>query len=133
MTKLVHGIENSMDDDDDEIDQQLSSMMKSNKRVVHRRGGSRAGGGKGDISTETKVAAARAAAEKIAVEKKLNQPEVIEKDPTSLTAEAVMKGQEAVPITLSVRHFILFSFMEYQHLHIFLGGFDRKTKGNAVE
>lgn len=102
LTKLVHGIENSLDDDDDEIDSQLVSMMKSSRRVVHRKSGpGRMGSGKGDSSTESKIAAARAAAEKIASEKQLNQPTIIEKDATSLTAEAVMKGQEAAPIQLS--------------------------------
>lgn len=92
-----------MDDDDDEIDSQLVSMMKSSRRVVHRKSGpGRMGSGKGDSSTESKIAAARAAAEKIASEKQLNQPTIIEKDATSLTAEAVMKGQEAAPIQLSV-------------------------------
>lgn len=76
--------------------------MKSNKRIVQRRAGATFRGGKADPSTEKKVEAARAMAERIAAEK-LAQPAVqVEKDATQLTAEAIMKGTEATPVTLTV-------------------------------
>lgn len=79
--------------------------MKSSKRVVQRRAGAGgAGGAKGgkaaDPTTEKKVEAARSMAEQIAA--RLAQPSAMEKDATHLTAEAIMKGTEAAPITLSV-------------------------------
>jgi ATP-dependent RNA helicase DDX46/PRP5 len=117
-TKMVHGLE-AGGDDEDNIEEQLNSMMKSKSRVVNR--GPNLGGVYGGDSTagpsarpskvekqaqENKVAAARAAAEKIASEKKLNAQPVIEKDATALTAEAVMKGQQAPSILLTVSIFV---------------------------
>uniref|UniRef100_A0A915DKU4 Uncharacterized protein n=1 Tax=Ditylenchus dipsaci TaxID=166011 RepID=A0A915DKU4_9BILA len=97
MTKLVHGMETAQDDDDEDIDQQLASMMKSQKRVVQ----GKAFGRKADTATETKISAARAAAEKIEAAKQLNVKAPLEKDATSLTAEAIMRGQDATPIQLT--------------------------------
>lgn len=76
--------------------------MKSNKRVVQRRAGASFRGGKPDPSTEKKVEAARAMAERIAAEKLAQPSAQIEKDATQLTAEAIMKGTEAMPVTLTV-------------------------------
>lgn len=113
-TKMVHGLEAGGDDDDD-IEQQLNSMMKSKSRVVSR-GPNVQNASSGDGSStssarpskveqqaqENKVAAARAAAEKIAADKKLNAQPVVEKNAASLTAEAIMKGQQAPEILLTV-------------------------------
>lgn len=120
-TKMVHGLEAGGDDDED-IEQQLNSMMKSKSRVVSRKANA-AGASSSEgasVSTarpskveqqvqENKVAAARAAAEKIATDKKLNAQPVIEKDATSLTAEAVMKGQQAPSILLTASFYLLIS------------------------
>lgn len=46
---------------------------------------------------------AKAAFAKIAEAKQLGATVPVEKDAASLTAEAVMRGGEAIPITLSVR------------------------------
>ena len=76
-------------------------LMKSNKRVVQRKAGAPWKGQKTDPSTEKKIDAARAMAEQIAA--KLGQKSVqVEKDATHLTAEAIMRGTEAQPITLTV-------------------------------
>lgn len=99
-TKLIHGMEAGADEDDEDIADQLLSVMKSKRRVVER--GGKSGGGGSAKAVEAKIAAARAAAEKIASEKQLNVQQPMEKDATSLTAEAIMRGEEAAPITLSV-------------------------------
>lgn len=96
-TKLIHGMEAGGEEDDEDIADQLLSVMKSKRRVVER-----GKGGAGGKAVEAKIAAARAAAEKIASEKQLNVQQPVEKDATSLTAEAIMRGEEAAPITLSV-------------------------------
>lgn len=70
-------------------------MMKINTRIVKGKAFKKS-------SAENKVAAARAVAEKISVAKQLNVQAPVEKDATSLTAEAIMKGQEATPLQLSV-------------------------------
>lgn len=57
---------------------------------------------KPDGVSEEKISAARAAAEKIAAAKQLGVKPSMEKDATSLTAEAVMKGQEAAPLQVTV-------------------------------
>lgn len=114
LTKLVHGLEAGGDEEDEDIEQQLNSMMKSKSRVVSRGPTNSSGDTPGPSSRpsrnekqaqENKVAAARAAAEKIASEKKLNVQPVIEKDATSLTAEAVMKGQQAPSLLMTVSYF----------------------------
>ncbi|KAL3077324.1 hypothetical protein niasHS_013313 [Heterodera schachtii] len=101
MTKLVYGLESGMEDDVANIDSQLESMMKSSKRIVHRRAGATFRGGRADPSTEKKVEAARAMAERIAAEKLAQPTNQMEKDATQLTAEAIMRGTEATPLTLS--------------------------------
>lgn len=101
MTKLMHGIESGMDDDVENIDEQLMGLMKSNKRVVQRRANAGwKGGAKTDPNTEKKVETARALAEQIAA-KLGQQSALLEKDATQLTAEAIMRGTEAQPVTLS--------------------------------
>ena len=75
--------------------------MKSNKRVVQRKGQSSWRGKTAE--TEKKVDAARAMAE--AISAKLGQKsQQMEKDSTQLTAEAIMKGTEAQPVTLTVSY-----------------------------
>uniref|UniRef100_A0A914HWV7 RNA helicase n=1 Tax=Globodera rostochiensis TaxID=31243 RepID=A0A914HWV7_GLORO len=101
MTKLVYGLESGMEDDVANIDSQLESMMKSSKRVVHRRAGASFRGGRADPSSGKKVEAARAVAERIAAEKLVQPSTQLEKDATQLTAEAIMRGTEAAPLTLS--------------------------------
>uniref|UniRef100_A0A915PWZ0 Probable ATP-dependent RNA helicase DDX46 n=1 Tax=Setaria digitata TaxID=48799 RepID=A0A915PWZ0_9BILA len=102
VTRLMHGMENAVDDDDDdEIEQQLNSMMKGKRRIVegHTFGGSNSGSGvAGD-----KLEKARAMAAKIAEAKQLGVTAPVEKDAASLTAEAVMRGSDAVPIALSAK------------------------------
>ncbi|MCP9266092.1 Apoptosis regulator Bcl-2 [Dirofilaria immitis] len=102
VTRLMHGMENAVDDDDDdEIEQQLNSMMKGRRRIVegHTFGGTTLGSGvAGD-----KLEKARAMAAKIAEAKQLGVTAPVEKDATSLTAEAVMRGSDAVPIALSAK------------------------------
>ncbi|OZC09870.1 hypothetical protein X798_02976 [Onchocerca flexuosa] len=102
VTRLMHGMENAVDDDDDdEIEQQLSSMMKGRRRIVegHTFGGTTSGSGvAGD-----KLEKARAMAAKIAEAKQLGVTAPVEKDAASLTAEAVMRGSDAVPIALSAK------------------------------
>uniref|UniRef100_A0A1I7VIB5 Probable ATP-dependent RNA helicase DDX46 n=1 Tax=Loa loa TaxID=7209 RepID=A0A1I7VIB5_LOALO len=102
VTRLMHGMENAVDDDDDdEIEQQLSSMMKGKRRIVegHTFGGASSGAGvAGD-----KLEKARAMAAKIAEAKQLGVTAPVEKDAASLTAEAVMRGSDAVPIALSAK------------------------------
>lgn len=78
-------------------------MMKSNTRVVKGKAFSKKA--LSDAATQDKVAAARAVAEKISIAKQLNVQAPMEKDATSLTAEAVMKGQEATPVSISVSVF----------------------------
>lgn len=75
-------------------------MMKSSTRVVKGKAFSKKA--LAEAATEVKVAAARAVAEKITVAKQLNYQAPLEKDATSLTAEAIMKGQEATPLQVSV-------------------------------
>ena len=113
LTKLMHGMESGGggggDDEEEDIEQQLTSIMKTKSRVVNR--GS--GGGDGDGSTprqtraeiqahQNKIAEAKARAEAIAAAKRLNATPIVEKDATAITAEAVMKGEEAQPLNLSV-------------------------------
>ncbi|VDN90886.1 unnamed protein product [Brugia pahangi] len=102
VTRLMHGMENAVDDDDDdEIEQQLSSMMKGRRRIVegHTFGSTTSGSGvAGD-----KLEKARAMAAKIAEAKQLGVTVPVEKDAASLTAEAVMRGNDAVPIALSAK------------------------------
>lgn len=81
--------------------------MKSSKRIVQRRAGALFRGGKTGPSTEKKVEAARAMAERIAAEKLTQPTSQMEKDATQLTAEAIMKGTEATPLTLTVLFFVL--------------------------
>lgn len=83
-------------------------MMKSSTRVVQGKTfyksssfGAKAAAAEA-AAAENKLAVARAAAEKIAAAKQLNYHAPIEKDATSLTAEAIMKGHEATPVQLSV-------------------------------
>lgn len=102
--------------------------MKSNKRIVQRRAGATFRGGKADPSTEKKVEAARAMAERIAAEK-LAQPAVqVEKDATQLTAEAIMKGTEATPVTLTVSEKGVFLIY-----NIFPGNISCQTKSYRIE
>uniref|UniRef100_A0A0N5A9Z6 Probable ATP-dependent RNA helicase DDX46 n=1 Tax=Syphacia muris TaxID=451379 RepID=A0A0N5A9Z6_9BILA len=101
VTRLVHGMETAMDDDDDEeIEQQLSSMMKGSTRVVQ---GHSSHGAPSTVAVGDKIEKARALAAKIAEAKQLGVTAPIEKDATSLTAEAVMRGSDAAPISLSAK------------------------------
>ncbi|VDD90254.1 unnamed protein product [Enterobius vermicularis] len=101
VTRLVHGMETAMDDDDDEeIEQQLSSMMKGSTRVVQ---GYSSHGTPSSTAVGDKIEKARALAAKIAEAKQLGVTAPIEKDATSLTAEAVMRGSDAAPIALSAK------------------------------
>ncbi|KHN75722.1 putative ATP-dependent RNA helicase DDX46 [Toxocara canis] len=102
VTRLVHGMESAMDDDDDdEIEQQLSSMMKGKRRVIEGHGPS--GNASSTANVGDKLEKAKAAFAKIAEAKQLGATVPVEKDAASLTAEAVMRGGEAVPITLSAK------------------------------
>ncbi|KAI6231547.1 RNA helicase [Aphelenchoides besseyi] len=109
LTKLVHGLEAGGDEDDEDIEQQLNSMMKSKSRIVNRNQATTSGEEEKAArptkaqaqAQEKNVAAARAMAEKIAAAKQLNAVPMVEKDATALTAEAVMKGEQAQPIQLS--------------------------------
>ncbi|KAI6204593.1 RNA helicase [Aphelenchoides besseyi] len=104
LTKLVHGLEAGGDEDDEDIEQQLNSMMKSKKSNSTTSGEEEkaARPTKAQAQAQEKnVAAARAMAEKIAAAKQLNAVPMVEKDATALTAEAVMKGEQAQPIQLS--------------------------------
>uniref|UniRef100_A0A0M3I4P4 Probable ATP-dependent RNA helicase DDX46 n=1 Tax=Ascaris lumbricoides TaxID=6252 RepID=A0A0M3I4P4_ASCLU len=102
VTRLVHGMESAMDDDDDdEIEQQLSSMMKGKRRVIEGHGPST--NAPNATAVGDKLEKAKAAFAKIAEAKQLGATVPVEKDAASLTAEAVMRGGEAVPITLSAK------------------------------
>lgn len=78
-------------------------MMKSNRRIV--KGKTFVKKTAAEVLTENKVAVARMAAQKISEAKQLNVEKTAEKDATSLTAEAIMKGQDATPLLLSVSVF----------------------------
>ncbi|VDN03008.1 unnamed protein product [Thelazia callipaeda] len=102
VTRLMHGMENAVDDDDDdEIEQQLSSMIKGKRRIVE--GHSIIGFGSSSGIAGDKLEKARAMAAKIAEAKQLGVTIPVEKDATSLTAEAVMRGNDALPIALSAK------------------------------
>ncbi|VDK46227.1 unnamed protein product [Anisakis simplex] len=103
VTRLVHGMESAMDDDDDdEIEQQLSSMMKGKRRVIEGHGPSLTSSSSTN-NVGDKLEKAKAAFAKIAEAKQLGATAPVERDATSLTAEAVMRGNDAVPITLSAK------------------------------
>jgi hypothetical protein len=90
-------------------------LMKSNKRVVQRRANAGwKGGAKTDPNTEKKVETARALAEQIAA-KLGQQSALLEKDATQLTAEAIMRGTEAQPVTLSVDFVLLKKIIQIFH------------------
>ncbi|KAI1710101.1 DEAD/DEAH box helicase domain-containing protein [Ditylenchus destructor] len=115
MMKLVHGMETGGEDEDEDTDQQLLSMMKSQKSTLDpaKSGFGPAGQSKifrlvkgkafrkPDGVSDEKITAARAAAAAIAAAKQLGVKPSVEKDATSLTAEAVMKGHEAAPIQMT--------------------------------
>ncbi|MFH4977529.1 hypothetical protein AB6A40_004238 [Gnathostoma spinigerum] len=104
VTRLVHGMETAIDEDDDEeIEQQLSSMMKGRRRVVEGLNPNSAVGAGGSAAVGDKLEKARAMAAKIAEAKQLGVTVPVEKDATSLIAEAVMRGNDAAPITLSAK------------------------------
>lgn len=98
--------------------------MKSSTRVVqgksfHKPSSSGAKAAAAEAAAaENKLAVARAAAEKIAAAKQLNYQAPLEKDATSLTAEAIMKGHEATPVQLSVYFFYFFIYRIGKYLKV---------------
>ncbi|KAK0403526.1 hypothetical protein QR680_016974 [Steinernema hermaphroditum] len=103
LAKIVHNMETGNDADNDaDIEQQLSCIFRSKRRVVD--GSSlntpTAKTGK-DAPSDDKMEKARQVAAALAANKKLGAVTPIQKDATALTAEAVMRGGEAVPVALS--------------------------------
>uniref|UniRef100_A0A914XQR4 Calponin-homology (CH) domain-containing protein n=1 Tax=Plectus sambesii TaxID=2011161 RepID=A0A914XQR4_9BILA len=98
MTKLVHGLEAGVEDDDDEIENQITSIMKSKTRVVEAKKGSQGPTTHANLGALEK---AKMLAQKISQDKNLTG--VVERDAASRTAEAVMRGGEAAPVTISAK------------------------------
>lgn len=95
-------------------------MMKSSTRVVKGKAFHKPnsfGAKAAAVEAENKLAVARAAAEKIAAAKQLNYQAPIEKDATSLTAEAIMKGHEATPVQLSVCFLLIYSIKVFLSMY----------------
>ncbi|TKR80022.1 hypothetical protein L596_014160 [Steinernema carpocapsae] len=104
MAKIVHNMETGNDADNDaDIEQQLSCIFRSKRRVVD---GSTLNSGSASKNKEAapsddKMEKARQVAAMLAKNKQLGATIAVQKDATALTAEAVMRGGEAVPVALS--------------------------------
>ncbi|VDO94496.1 unnamed protein product [Soboliphyme baturini] len=105
MEKLVLGLQGSDDDDDDDIEQQIQSLMKSTRRVTEgalplfMSNGTVTAAGVAQANQQA-LERAKALAKQINIERNLG---LGAKDIAQQTAEAVLKGGAAGPVSVSAK------------------------------